>query len=80
MRFILWLGASLGSVNGLSSGPSSGSGYMPFGYAPSQIPTGAEMVFVIRHGERLDREDKSWSSKALRPQGCVVVRYVVGPM
>ena len=29
---------------------------------------GAAMVFVIRHAERLDRADPSWSSKALRPQ------------
>ena len=29
---------------------------------------GAATVFVIRHAERLDRADPSWSSKALRPQ------------
>ena len=26
------------------------------------------MVFVIRHAERLDRADPSWSAQALRPQ------------
>lgn len=29
---------------------------------------GAEMVFVIRHAERHDRQDPSWSNMALRPQ------------
>lgn len=29
---------------------------------------GASLVFVIRHAERLDRADPSWSSLALRPQ------------
>lgn len=29
---------------------------------------GASMVFVIRHAERLDRQDPNWSALALRPQ------------
>ena len=33
----------------------------------SQAP-GAEKVFIIRHAERLDRQDPGWSSLALRPQ------------
>jgi hypothetical protein len=32
------------------------------------IPRGADMVVVIRHGERLDRQEPGWSEKALRPQ------------
>ena len=34
----------------------------------SQAESSAEMLFVIRHAERLDRQDPSWSHVALRPQ------------
>ena len=30
--------------------------------------SGANMIFVIRHAERLDRQDPMWSTLALRPQ------------
>ena len=29
---------------------------------------GAEMLFIIRHAERLDRQQPEWSDLALRPQ------------